>query len=98
MDIQIQRKDSDLQIILIGRLDANTAPQLQEKVDFETDFKSVEIDFGELEYISSAGLRVLLAIHKNCLKNDSALTLFNCNETVKDILNMTGFTDVLYVR
>lgn len=98
MDIQIQRQENDLLIALNGRLDANTSGELQNAVDNESEFASITIDFCDLEYISSAGLRVLLSIHKMCQKNNSSLTILNCNDIVRDVFNMTGFSDVLNVE
>ncbi len=98
MDIQIQHRDSDLFIVLNGRLDANTSPELQDALDKETECGSITIDFCSLEYISSAGLRVLLSLHKACQKKDASLTILNCNDVVKDVFNMTGFSDVLNVE
>lgn len=98
MDIQIQHQGSDLLISLTGRLDANTSGDLQNAVDNESEYESITIDFCSLEYISSAGLRVLLSIHKNCLANNTPLTILNCNDIVKDVFNMTGFSDVLNVE
>lgn len=98
MDIQIQRQENDLLIALTGRLDANTSDELQKAVDNESEYGSIKIDFCRLEYISSAGLRVLLSIHKACQKNNASLTILNCNDIVKDVFNMTGFSDVFNVE
>ena len=97
MDIQIQHQESDLLVILTGRLDANTSLDLQAAIEKES-YDSIVIDFCGLEYISSAGLRVLLSLHKECLAKNSSLTILNCNDIVKDVFNMTGFIDVLSVR
>lgn len=98
MDIQIQRQESDLLIALNGRLDANTSVELQEAVDKMSAYDSILFDFSDLEYISSAGLRVLLSIYKDRQLKNASLTILNCNDVVKDVFDMTGFSDVFHVR
>ena len=80
-----------------GRLDTVTAPALEAEIAKITDADSLVIDFKELEYISSAGLRVLLATHKNFVKK-GGLTITNTNETVNDVFEVTGFNDILVIK
>ena len=87
-----------MNIAVSGRLDTNTAPQLE--AELKTSLNGVSdlmIDFSELDYISSAGLRVLLSAQKqmNAQKGNMAVT--GANEIVKEIFEVTGFTDILTI-
>ena len=86
-----------LQISLEGRLDTTTAPQL------EAEFKqslggitSLELDFGKLEYLSSAGLRVILAAQKT-MNKQGKMTLRNVSESIMEVFEITGFVDILSI-
>lgn len=90
---------SDKLIISIeGRLDAATAPQLEKEVSESIEgVKNLEFDFEKLEYISSAGLRVLLSAQKTMNKQGS-MTVVHVNETIMEIFEVTGFNDVLTIQ
>ena len=84
--------------ILEGRLDTVTAPDLEK--DFKESLEGLTeliLDFGKLEYISSAGLRVLLAAQKTMAKQGS-MKLVNVNETIMEIFEVTGFSDILTIE
>lgn len=83
---------------LAGRLDTTTAPDLEKELKGSIDGVSeLTLDFAGLEYISSAGLRVLLTAQKmmNCR---GKMTLKNVNETIMEIFEVTGFSDILTVE
>ncbi|MBO4580146.1 MAG: STAS domain-containing protein [Clostridiales bacterium] len=83
---------------LEGRLDTVTSPDLEEAL--KENIESLEelvLDFGNLEYISSAGLRVLLAAHKIVSKNGQ-MKLTNVNSTIMEIFDVTGFSDILTIE
>ena len=83
---------------LIGRLDTTTAPDLEKELKESLEGVSeLVLDFAGLEYISSAGLRVLLSAQKimNC-KGDMKVT--NVNETILEIFEVTGFSDILTIE
>lgn len=81
-----------------GRLDTQTSPQLEECVKGKLDgITELKIDMADLEYISSAGLRVLLMISK-IMKNQGSFVICNINETVKEVFDVTGFSDILTVE
>ena len=83
---------------LVGRLDTTTAPELEKELKASLDGVSeLTLDLKELEYISSAGLRVLLAAQKIVLKQGS-MVLKNVNETIMEILEVTGFSDILTIE
>ncbi len=80
-----------------GRLDTVTAPELEKAISELNDADSLVIDFVKLDYISSAGLRVLLAAHKSFSKK-GGMTVKNVNEVVADIFDVTGFKDILNIQ
>ena len=79
-----------------GRLDTKTAPELEEKVNQKTEkVSSIIMDFTELEYISSAGLRVLLRTHKAMKAKKGSMIIRGANEEVQEVFTITGFSDIL---
>ena len=87
-----------LEYLLEGRLDTTTSPQLQE--DLEKSLDSVEelvLNFEKLEYISSAGLRVLLVAQKTMTKQGN-MKVTNVNESIMEIFDVTGFSDILTIE
>ena len=98
MEIVINHKEY-LEVILTGRLDTTTSVELDSKMK-ETEIKEnlVVLDFTNLEYISSAGLRVLLSLKKTLESNGKALEIHNINEIVKEVFNVTGFINVLTIK
>lgn len=86
-------------LALSGRLDTTTAPQLEEVLIPEFDAaKEITLDFGELAYVSSAGLRVLLKGEKTAKSKSSKQTLINVSEEIMEVFEMTGFSDVLSIK
>ena len=82
---------------LEGRLDTVTAPDLEKELKDSLDaITELQLDFAKLEYISSAGLRVLLAAQKTMTKQ-GAMTLTHVNETIMEIFEVTGFSDILTI-
>ena len=83
---------------LDGRLDTMTAPELEQDLKASLDgVKSLVLDFEKLEYISSAGLRVLLAAQK-IMNKQGEMKLVHVNETINEIFEVTGFSDILTVE
>jgi anti-sigma B factor antagonist len=82
---------------LEGRLDTVTAPDLEKELKDNLDgITELKLDFEKLEYISSAGLRVLLAAQKTMTKQGE-MTLTNVNDTIMEIFEVTGFSDILTI-
>ncbi|MDR1705334.1 MAG: STAS domain-containing protein [Clostridiales bacterium] len=99
MTITKTQGDGTLILALQGRLDTATAPQLQEElIPALADAKNVVLDFANLAYISSAGLRVLLMGEKQAKLGPASMTLRNVPEEVLEVLSMTGFTDILNIE
>jgi anti-sigma B factor antagonist len=87
-----------LKIILEGRLDTTTAPQLEEQLNSALEgVTDLQFDLAKLEYISSAGLRVLLASQKTMNKQGS-MVISNASDEVKEIFDVTGFSDILTIE
>lgn len=87
-----------LTLALEGRLDTTTAPQLeaQLKASFE-GVTDLVLDFAKLEYLSSAGLRVILAAQK-VMNKQGSMVIKNVNETIMEVFEVTGFADILTIE
>ena len=89
---------NELKLILEGRLDTATAPQLEATLSSAlTGVTSLKFDLEKLDYISSAGLRVLLSSQKTMNKQGS-MVISNVSPEVKEIFDVTGFTDILTIE
>ena len=98
LNIAKTKEDAKLNIALEGRLDTTTAPQLEETVNAEIEgVKELVFDFSALEYVSSAGLRVLLSAQKKMNKQGS-MVIRNVSEEIDEIFNVTGFSDILTIE
>ncbi len=98
MDITTKKEAGKLTVAVKGILDTVTAPALEAELK-KTELDGVSelvFDLSELEYISSAGLRVLLIAQKKMIGNGE-FTVCGANETVKEILDITGFSDIFNV-
>lgn len=83
---------------LEGRLDTTTAPDLENELKGNMDgVTELILDFGKLEYISSAGLRVLLSAHK-VMGRKGGMKVTNVNEIVNEVFEVTGFSDILTIE
>ncbi|MBQ2063029.1 MAG: STAS domain-containing protein [Firmicutes bacterium] len=97
MEIIKTAEDSKLTVAVKGRLDTTTAPELEEALSAELEgTKELELDFSELEYISSAGLRVLLATQKK-MQGQGTMTVTGVNDIVMEVFEVTGFCDILNI-
>ena len=97
LNIEKKQEGKDLTVALIGRLDTVTAPDLEKEIkDCVDSLTEMELNFAGLEYISSAGLRVLLATHKTMSKSGQ-LKIVNVNDTIMEIFEVTGFSDILEI-
>ena len=98
MQIDQLKEGSTLTMKVSGRLDTMTAPQLESEITGHLDgITEFIMDFTYLEYISSAGLRVLLVTSK-MMKGKGRFVIRNINETVREIFEVTGFLDILTVE
>lgn len=98
MNIQLTKENDTLTINLEGRLDTTTAPDLQQTLDENIgNYKKLIFDFEQLAYISSAGLRVLLAAQKT-MNKQGEMKILHVNETIAEIFEITGFSNILTVE
>lgn len=98
MEIAKTPAGDDLTVALSGKLDTQTAPELEESLrDDLGDVKNLVFDLSDLEYVSSAGLRVILATYKRMAKQGT-MVIKNTTPDVMDVFEMTGFTDLLNIE
>ena len=98
MNINKIRNGEELTLALEGRLDTTTAPQLDDVVKTGIDgVTKLSFDFAGLEYISSAGLRVLLSAQK-VMNKQGSMVVKNVSNEVKEIFEVTGFSDILTIE
>ena len=96
MKIDFQKNDDALKVVLDGRLDTLTAPDLERFLDEKYDGScALVFDCEKLSYVSSAGLRVLLTAHK---RMKGAMKLTGVGELVMEVFEMTGFADILVIE
>lgn len=97
MTIEKTLKGSTLNVVLTGRLDTITAPQLEAELKASLDgITELILDFQNLEYLSSAGLRGLLAAQK-VMNRQGTMTVMHVSDTVHEIFEVTGFIDILTI-
>lgn len=98
MNINTKQDGGKLTIALEGRLDTSSAPQLESMLkEALRGVTDLEMDFADLAYISSAGLRVLLSAMK-VMKKQGSMVVRNVNETVMEVFEITGFADMLTIE
>lgn len=98
MTIEIKKNAAETTIEIVGRLDTITAPALDKTINEDIgDIKNLVLDVKGMEYISSAGLRVLLGAQKKMQKIGSMKVINVCAE-VMDVFEMTGFADILVIE
>ena len=98
MTIEIKKNNQETTIEIVGRLDTITAPALDKTINEDIgDTKNLILDVKGMEYISSAGLRVLLSAQKKMQKIGSMKVTNVCDE-VMDVFEMTGFADILVIE
>ena len=98
MNIKKTKNGSNLTIAVNGRIDTVTAPEFEAAVKPALEgVTALTIDFKEVNYISSAGLRVLLSVQKKMMAQGE-MKLINVNDTVNDVFEVTGFDDILTIQ
>ncbi|RKI81686.1 anti-sigma factor antagonist [bacterium 0.1xD8-71] len=100
MTVETKENGNEITIKPVGRLDTTTAPQLEIQINAVLEkAEQLILDFEELEYLSSAGLRVLLSAHKAFMKKGSGKMLIcHVNETIYEVFEVTGFLDILNIE
>lgn len=98
--MQIEKKvnGQNLEIVLTGRLDTITAPELDEALKNSLDgIKELVLNFEGIDYVSSAGLRVILAAQK-LMNSKGEMKVIHVNDNIMEIFDMTGFADILTIE
>lgn len=97
MDVRMNKEGAKLTVEVVGRLDTMTSPQLEKSLSSSLDgIKELIIDLKELEYISSAGLRVLIGAAR-AMAPDGEMKVANPNESIMDVFSLTGFDSALTI-
>ena len=91
--------DGKIALALSGRLDTHTCVELQKELEpiWEAGDVNINIDLADLQYVSSAGLRVLLMSEKKCRANDKTMTLSNVSQSIREIFDIVGFSGILTI-
>ena len=98
MEITKKQENTSLEIALAGRLDTTTAPQLEAVVKESLDgITDLVLDFANLEYVSSAGLRVILASQKT-MNKQGTMVIRNVSNDIQEVFEITGFSDILTIE
>ncbi len=98
LSIEKSANATELNVKLTGRLDTTTSPELEKELKASLDgITTLVIDMTGLEYISSAGLRVLLSAQKS-MNRQGEMRIKHVNETIMEIFEVTGFTDILTIE
>jgi len=95
MNIEQEKTGKSVVLTLNGRLDTVNAPQLESKIKEQEDITELTLDFKEVNYISSMGLRVLLQAKKEMKANGAMLKIINMRDSVREIFEMTGFLTLM---
>ena len=98
MKIDTKKDGNSLLINLEGRLDTNTFQDLEKETDNLDGTKKIIFDFEKLDYISSAGLRVLLTCQKKMNNISGTMIIKNVKEEIQEVFDMTGFSDILTIE
>lgn len=99
MEITKNYNEKELTLSIDGRVDTITSKELEQEINDEFgNFDSLIIDFTELKYISSAGLRVLIATQKKLQQENIPFVIKNVNDTVGEIFRMSGFDKILKIE
>lgn len=98
MKVTLDKNGSTLKVSVSGRLDTTTAPELEKTLGSQLEgIESLTLDFGDLAYISSAGLRVLLALQKK-MNRQGQMVVTHVNDNIMEVFDVTGFVDMLTIR
>jgi anti-sigma B factor antagonist len=99
MTIDAEREQDKLTLRVKGRLETSTAPQLEKELgDKLKGLRVLVMDFASLDYVSSAGLRVLLSAHKYMQNQDGTMVVQGANKEIRDVFFLTGFSELLNIE
>ena len=99
MNISKSYNEKELTLAIEGRIDTLSSKELETEINGEIgNFDSLIIDFADLDYISSAGLRVLIVTQKKLMKTNTSVTIKNVNDEVRKVFQITGFDKILTIE
>lgn len=100
MKVELENKGNELLVKIEGRLDTTTAPELESQLmeNVKEDTKKLVLDMENLDYVSSAGLRVILSAHKKMAAQDGELEVLHVKEAIMEVFEITGFADILTIK
>ncbi|MCR4611953.1 MAG: STAS domain-containing protein [Lachnospiraceae bacterium] len=99
MTVEKTKDGSELNVRVVGSVDSETAPAFRDEVMGEVEgVNTISFDLKELDYISSAGLRVFLELYKEIVKKQGKITVHNMSDEVKEVFEITGFLDIVDIQ
>ena len=99
MTVKLVNRGAEAELLLDGRLDSHTSPEVEEIfTDVSGRFERVILNMAGLEYVSSAGLRIIKNLHMAMRRRGGELTLHNVNKLVMEVFEMTGFAGLLKIE
>ncbi|MBC3887220.1 anti-sigma factor antagonist [Acetobacterium paludosum] len=100
MNIEFKKENENTVVDMEGRLDTNTAPDFQKELEeyYNAQGFSLILDFEKLDFVSSAGLRVLLLIQKKSKALSGNMIIKNVKPEIQEVFNMTGFSEILTIE
>lgn len=99
MNIEFQKNDTTLTVLPEGHVDSNSAPRLEAELNARLDgITSLILDFAGVDYISSAGLRVVLAMDQLMVSRAGSMKIMHANEYIMKVFDVTGFLDIINVE
>lgn len=100
MHIEVNKVSDSINVLLSGRLDSQSYLELESKMDeiFKENISSIVFDFSSLQYISSAGLRVILLFVKQTKTKNIDFKIINASEEIIDVFKLTGFIDIVSIN
>lgn len=99
LKVTINQEDSKIFVVLDGRIDTSNADQFQESVSqlMEAEGQDIDIDCTNLTYTSSQGLRIFLMLQKSVIKHNGKMVMRNMNPQVKEVFDITGFSNIITI-
>lgn len=99
MTVKLMKQGDEATLFLEGRIDSAAAPEAQEALlPMVDEFSALTLDFGKVAFVSSAGLRVLLLLHKKCNAQGREMKLVNVKPSIMEVLDITGFSGMLHIE
>lgn len=100
MKVTVNQKGKAYEVVLEGRLDTTTAPKFQEDITplMQVPQAEIVLDCEKLEYTSSQGLRLFLMLQKSVMKNGGSLVMKNMSAPVKEVFDITGFSNIINIQ